>query len=259
MTPALLTLPSTTSLRACFEELLARGYSGCALVGLDGSIVANVSVADLRGLAGVAHDPRAVDEVLDAPAINFLREGLGGPHPPVTVSPADTLASLIELLCVSHVHRVHVVDAWRRPMGVVTTMDVLRRLLGPDATLLGLPGSATSAAVAAGAGPSPYPPTLSACPFVATALRDITALRFMASHGVAVGDAVVVSAKLRVTDAMKVMEAHGVSSVLVADREETVSMVRTGLVVDPVAMKKHLGAWCERCAWRACVHARCAQ
>jgi CBS domain-containing protein len=76
-----------------------------------------------------------VDTVLDEPAVAYLGRTCGGGaglRVPVTAGPSDTLSSVIELLCAAHIHRVHIVDNHRRPVGVVTTMDVLRVVLSSE-------------------------------------------------------------------------------------------------------------------------------
>ncbi len=42
---------------------------------------------------------------------------------------SDTLSAVMQLLSTAHVHQVHIVDGARRPVGVVSTVDVLRVLL----------------------------------------------------------------------------------------------------------------------------------
>jgi hypothetical protein len=97
--------------------------------------------------------------VLPAPAA--LHRYLGrdqGFRAAVTVTPSDTLSSVIELLCAAQVHRVHVVNPQRRPIGVVTTMDVLRVLLTSEVTAHTDDGSTSTGAAkedtGAGAGES---------------------------------------------------------------------------------------------------------
>jgi CBS domain-containing protein len=179
-----LTLPHTATLRQCFEQLQAHKQDGCALVGDDGAIVGNVSVADVRGLADTILGGGEVEGVLDGLAVSFLGRA-GDPRPPVTVTPADSLASVLELLCVAHVHRVHIVDARRRPVGVVTSMGLLHTLLSPHLTAHDFDARRGSAST----GSSVY----SACPFVGPALRSMTALEFAGVSGVLVRDLVEVA------------------------------------------------------------------
>jgi CBS domain-containing protein len=219
LTTAPFTMPVGSTLRQCFEQLLLRGYVGCALVGDDGTIVANVSVTDVRGLASVATDSKEADAVLDGLAVSYLSRG-GELRPPVTVSPFDTLASLIELLCAAHVHRVHVVDAHRKPIGVVTMMDVLRVLLSPELTAHSYEGAAggaaASASAAAAAGVGAGPADRASCPLIGSTFRALSAQEFVNVAGVTMEDVVEVADHMSVVDAMRVMESHGVSSVPVS-------------------------------------------
>jgi CBS domain-containing protein len=178
---------------------LLPSFEGCAVVGEDGAIVGNLSVADVRDLAEVVLSGEDVEAVLAGTVISVRlvagartatpttssppylpqanmetwigsfrslslppslppslptishtttlpypiasmqhlgRHGDGATprRPPVTAGIADTLATVIQLLCVVGVHRVHVVDTLRKPVGVVTVSDVLRVLLSPELT-----------------------------------------------------------------------------------------------------------------------------
>jgi CBS domain-containing protein len=134
------TLPASSTLRHCLQQLLLTGYEGCALTedapgAAGGAVVANISRTDVRRLTASLTAGLDVEAVLNGPVLWFLQDpALGGGTPTtsalkvITVTPRDSVASLVNLLCVAHVHRVHVVDAHRRPLGVVTAMDVIRAL-----------------------------------------------------------------------------------------------------------------------------------
>lgn len=44
---------------------------------------------------------------------------------PVTASPETTIARLAQMMVDAHVHRLIIVDAQRRPLGIVSTTDVV--------------------------------------------------------------------------------------------------------------------------------------
>ncbi len=77
-----------------------------------------------------------VNAVLDSPVLSFLSTS-GTSVSAVTVNASDSLASLVELLVVSRVHRAHVVDSKRRPVGIVTMMNVIRLLLSSEINVHG--------------------------------------------------------------------------------------------------------------------------
>lgn len=124
-----ITVPTTSTLRACFDTLLSDGINGCAVVNDTGVVVGNVSVADVRELASDVLAGTS-DAVLASPVLTFLGRGEEGLRAPVTAKASDTLAALLAVMDGAHVHRVHVVDDAGMPLGVVTAMDVLRTLLG---------------------------------------------------------------------------------------------------------------------------------
>ena len=61
----------------------------------------------------------------------------------VTVTPASSLLSVLELMSRLHIHRVYVVDSRSRPVGVITQSDVLG-LAYVHATMRAPPGALDS-------------------------------------------------------------------------------------------------------------------
>ena len=51
-------------------------------------------------------------------------------HAVQTVAPETTLLAAARIMCVQHVHRLVVLDSHERPIGVVSTMDVVASLVG---------------------------------------------------------------------------------------------------------------------------------
>ena len=141
-------------------------------MGDDGVVIDNISMSDVRQLAGVVARGD-VDAILDASALTFLRHN-GEPRIAITASPADTLISLMELMCVSHVHRVHVVNSKRRPIGVVTAMDVVRLLLSSEIVVHALDSTASADEVAAAGKGSGDDVDPFVCPGVMEAFRGLS-------------------------------------------------------------------------------------
>ena len=281
------TMPVTATLRQCFQQLTAHGYHGCALVDSDGVIAANVSVADVRALSDVVLSGRDVNAVLDSLVLSFLRGDCGAEpaHDLVTVTPTDTLASLMELMTVSRVHRVHVVDRLRRPIGVVTMMDVIRLLMNSELMVpehhgagagAGAPLKKKAAVTTLTPAPSPAIPTRTlheeakedmdvemkdttlplpprcdepSCPRLVAVFRALTALDFVHTDGVLTSDLVEINADSSISDAIRVMAEHHLSSLPVV-REEAVSWSASpagrspfsyDFIGSPVTEKKYAG------------------
>lgn len=188
-----------TPTRACFQTLLERHFLGLPVLSGDGSIAANLSVSDIRALATMSRED--ANAAMDGPVISFIRSR-GLLRPPVTVLATDSLAVTIELMVTAHVHRVYVVDAGGRPIGVVTVTDILRVLAGP-AVLAHIPASPLSL--------SPVP----APPMVLSSLAAVSAHAFMKDYGVPVSNIVDVSIKAPLSEVLGVMAARRVSAVAV--------------------------------------------
>ncbi|MBL8759939.1 MAG: CBS domain-containing protein [Phycisphaerae bacterium] len=125
---------SIRQLAGLFAE---HGVSGAPVTGPDGKLVGVVSRTDLfRRVTAEASGPSA-DYLFDllndrAPADkqpmpeplivvgDFMSES------PVTAVATDTVAHVARIMAERRVHRVVVVDANKKPVGVVTTLDLLR-------------------------------------------------------------------------------------------------------------------------------------
>jgi CBS domain-containing protein len=131
--PAVITVGATETAVAALTTLVSHKVWGAPVVDASGAIVANFSVSDVRHLASVTNQADA-DAALALPVLEFLRTSGGGgrgPSPsltPVVVSPSDSVSMVVELLAASKLHHVYVVDADRRPTGVVSLTDVMRAL-----------------------------------------------------------------------------------------------------------------------------------
>ena len=94
-----------------------------AVVGDNGKLVDNISSHDMRTL------------IMDADKFPLLchmigeKEGKLHAKHALTCHPSDSLASVIQKLSASHVHRLYVVDSHHRPVGVVSMRDVIARFV----------------------------------------------------------------------------------------------------------------------------------
>lgn len=130
---------SVRELAAMFSE---KNISGAPVIARrpDGPLVGVVSRTDLfRRITeqGSAHAAYLFDLLKPGGASAAAGGGAGGTAPlivvadfmaenPVTVGPEDALASVAKVMAARRIHRVVVIDAAKRPLGIITTLDVLR-------------------------------------------------------------------------------------------------------------------------------------
>ena len=118
------TLERTATLRTALRTLLAAKISAAPIVDADGNILANFSFANIRVLGKMGDD--VLDRAMDSNVHDFLKEMHPGSRAlrPLVLHPEDSFGTAVELLSVSGVHRVYIVEG-RRPVGVVSLSDVL--------------------------------------------------------------------------------------------------------------------------------------
>ncbi|MBT8486924.1 MAG: CBS domain-containing protein [Phycisphaerales bacterium] len=117
-----------TSLAELAEVLEGNQISGVPVVDPHEQIVGVVSKTDLvsrlveGGRAGFLPDLARAASDLEEPlgSVDDIMTG-----DPVTAVPTESIASVARRMASECVHRVIVIDAERRPVGVVTTLDVL--------------------------------------------------------------------------------------------------------------------------------------
>ncbi|GBC02461.1 hypothetical protein RclHR1_04640004 [Rhizophagus clarus] len=106
-----------------FKKIHQDGVSAVAVVGDDGTLVGEVSAADLRGL----NRERLSD--LTKPVIMFLKSSKGDLTKPLTCHGKFTLSQVMAGIIRSKAHRVWVVDEDDVPIGVITLSDILSMFL----------------------------------------------------------------------------------------------------------------------------------
>jgi CBS-domain-containing membrane protein len=135
MSRDVMAIPQRTSLRAAAHQLVQAHVSGAPVIDERGRCVGVLSTTDLArfldGCSPAARAPAAPRcfcsdwQVIDP-------EGLP-PDPvsrymtanPVTATPGTRLGELARLMVQAHVHRVIVADDGGRPVGIVSSTDVL--------------------------------------------------------------------------------------------------------------------------------------
>jgi len=132
MTATVVTIPVNMSLRCAARTLTRAGVSGAPVVDETGRCVGVLSTTDFLKLAGFEHQPGPFapqvecdwqvpdpDEVPDDDVRTLMTAD------PVTVGRQTLLGDLARRMLDAHIHRVIVDDGKGRPVGIVSTIDVL--------------------------------------------------------------------------------------------------------------------------------------
>lgn len=126
-------IPRNMSLRTAARLLAERSVSGAPVVDEAGHCIGVLSTADFMRAVKNNHRPFAYDDsfcfpwqideksekLLVAEVVDYMTSD------PVTAAPTATIGDLAGRMIDAHIHRVIVVDEEQRPIGVVSSMDVL--------------------------------------------------------------------------------------------------------------------------------------
>jgi CBS domain-containing membrane protein len=135
-------VPRQMSLREAARLLSRAGISGAPVVDEAGRCIGVLSATDFvrRAERGMADEPCdapacvcAEWQVMDVEALPADAVGASMTADPVTAAPATPIGELARMMLDAHVHRVIVVDGERRPIGVVSSTDVLAAVARADA------------------------------------------------------------------------------------------------------------------------------
>lgn len=91
--------------------------------GVDGSLLANLSVTDLKGLSQ-ENFPSLLDPVLEFIAKQVSDKKI----PPITVTPETTFETVVLKIAATGVHRLWIVDKDNKPAGIISLTDVMNLL-----------------------------------------------------------------------------------------------------------------------------------
>jgi len=112
--------PVTKAISLCVDNR----YGGVGVLDDAGALKGNFSISDLRIL-----NPENFQHLLKHTVKRFMEETKGELMKlPVSVHPDETLHSAVHKMIQSHIHRVYVLDAQGRPVGVVSTSDVVQHV-----------------------------------------------------------------------------------------------------------------------------------
>jgi CBS domain-containing protein len=112
------------------RKMATHQISGIAVVGEKGELLNNLSARDIEA---VGPSLEYFWRLYQTPR-NFLKHEVQmheGHHPriPVTLTGEDTIATALQRMVESHVHRLYIVDHDRKPIGVATILDLLQEIL----------------------------------------------------------------------------------------------------------------------------------
>ncbi len=119
-------LGETATVQEAIERMLAHRQAGVLVIDADGRLAGIFTERDvLTRVAGLGRDPRQT-----ALGAVMTRD-------PAALGPGDRVAYAVHSMSVAGYRTVPLVDAERRPLGVVTVSDVIRWLAGlfPEAVL----------------------------------------------------------------------------------------------------------------------------
>jgi len=120
-------LTAETSARAidAFQAMHYYKVSALAVVDASGSLIGNISVSDLRA---VGFDGKLLQK-LYKPLGEFLKDEKLEIREAVSVTPDCCFDEVVDKLVTNQIHRVYVVDATNKPIGVVSHLEVLNGVL----------------------------------------------------------------------------------------------------------------------------------
>ena len=134
-------LPKEMSLRVAAHLLAQNQISGAPVVDLEGRCIGVVSATDFMKRAEKGDDAAKFEstgdchcawQMLDVEDLPLDQVGGHMTRDPVTVTPQTSIVTLARLMLDAHIHRVVVTDADRRPIGIVSSTDLLAAIAHAD-------------------------------------------------------------------------------------------------------------------------------
>ncbi len=136
MSRTVVVIPEDMSLRAAAHVLSQNRVSGAPVVDASGKCVGVLSSTDFMHIMEneeLARRPHheawpavhSAWQVVDVETLPNDRVCTYMTADPVMTSPAISIHKLARAMIDAHIHRIVVVDEWERPIGIVSSMDVL--------------------------------------------------------------------------------------------------------------------------------------
>jgi len=144
MTSPVMTIPQETSLSEAARLLSGLHMSGAPVVDEDGRCIGVLSSSDFVTWSGEAEGGTVregskvtrfispwgeminIDECADNEISHYMT------HTPITAPPTATIGELAQVMVDAHIHRILVVVEQDRPLGVVTSTDILAAVARAD-------------------------------------------------------------------------------------------------------------------------------
>ncbi len=126
MTPAAVCVNDLETMSDAAAVLKRHKISGVPVVDIDGRCVGVLSNADF--VRRESTESGQASTVTMTPVTDLVADHMAGD--PLTVGVKDSLLAASRLMCNKHVHRLIVVDNDRKPLGIVSSLDVVAALVG---------------------------------------------------------------------------------------------------------------------------------
>ena len=134
-----LTVKGTAKVNDAFSTMISKKVAALGVVDDKGKLVANLSLGDLKAISADANRFWRMEETV----LNFIKkvkkefpphkEGdkvvRGRPRSIVTIKAGDTIDETMKKLLENRIHRVYLVDAEKKPIGVAALRDILDLVL----------------------------------------------------------------------------------------------------------------------------------
>jgi len=146
MTATVVVIPQDMSLQGAARRLIEGQCSGAPVVDDEGRCVGVISAGDFVLWAGKEKNPKAQPvnpgcvcaswQIVEADHLsdeNLVRHVMTAD--PVTVIQATPVQKLAQMMLDAHIHRLIVVDRQHRPIGIVSSTDVLAAVARADNAL----------------------------------------------------------------------------------------------------------------------------
>jgi len=123
-------IQGTSNMIEGFALMGEKNISGLAVVDEHGQLLGTVGSRDVKGLITSHRLDLTRLKLTVREYINYIRMlSVDDKHPAISVKKTDSFATLIGKFSSTHVHRIFVIDEHNMPVGVVSTIDLLRILL----------------------------------------------------------------------------------------------------------------------------------
>jgi CBS-domain-containing membrane protein len=143
MTESVITIPKEMSIQGAAHTLSRFSISGAPVIDSEGRCVGVISTTDFVSWAEKGQEavPRSHDsacqahtawQLVDVATVPEDEVGRYMTKDPVTVSASTHISDLARMMTDAHIHRVIVVDAHHRPVGIVSSTDILAAVAYAD-------------------------------------------------------------------------------------------------------------------------------